>query len=103
MKDRVGLDRMNITVDVNVGEGVYVLSGVGVGVSVNVDVGSTAAVCEAAAFAVCAMNRLMTFGSAVGNGVATAGTHAMTSTTATNPIKIFLIRFDIFPLPHPNR
>ena len=103
MTSLVGLESRKITVDVGVGEAVCVFSGVGVGVSVNVLVGNAAAVLEAATFAVCAMKVLIKFGSAVGSGAASEGTHAITNTSTVNQIRNFVLRVDIFPLPHPKR
>jgi hypothetical protein len=97
----VGEERIKITVDVNVGDGVSVFRGVGVRVAVSVDVGSTAAVWDAAAFAVCTINVLTAFGSAVGKGVASDGAHATTSATIMNQNRNFTVRLDIFALPHP--
>jgi hypothetical protein len=54
----VGVERMKMTVDVYVGDGVLVFAGVPVGVAVGVDVGSARAVCVDAAFTVCAMKTL---------------------------------------------
>lgn len=78
----VGVERMNMTVDVTVGEGVSV-GRVGVIVGVKVDVGCAAAVCVEAAFAVCAMKMLTAFGSAVGKGAVNVGAQAMTRMIVT--------------------
>ena len=96
----VGEDRMKITVLVNVGDGVSVLRGVGVIVAVNVDVGWAAAVREEAALAVCAINVFTWFGSAVGNGAPNDGAHAMITARIANQNRNFLLRINIFPLPH---
>jgi hypothetical protein len=83
----VGLARMKITVDVNVGDGVNVFAGVWVGNCVAVDVGMAAAVWVRAAFAVCAMNTLIWLGSTVATGAPTEGTHAATIASAENQNK----------------
>ena len=102
MTSGVGEERIKITVEVNVGDGVSVLR-VGVMVTVGVDVGIAAAVRVPAAFAVWAINVLTALGSAVGKGAANDGTHAITSATAVNQNRNFTVRVDIFPLPHPKR
>ena len=90
----VGVERMKITVDVAVGEGVSV-GRVGVTEGVKVAVGCAAAVCVEAALAVEAMMVLMSFASAVGNGVEMAGPHAMTNTIVMSRYRSFALRVDI--------
>lgn len=98
----VGDDRIKITVEVAVGEGVSV-SRVGVKVMVGVEDGIAAAVFVAAAFAVWAIKLFTCCGFAVGNGAATEGiTHAVTSATVVSQNKNLMVRVDMFPLPHPN-
>jgi hypothetical protein len=83
-----------------VGVTVSVFRGVGVVVAVGVDEGKTAAVREAAAFAVWAINVLTSFGFAVGRGAARDGTQAMTSAMMASQNTNFRVRVDMFPLPH---
>ena len=98
MTNGVGVDRMKITVEVNVGEGVSVLRGVGVKVGVCVEVGIAAAVCVEAALTVCAMKVLIAPGSGGGTGVASEGVHAnITPTTINHRISLALY-VNIFPL-----
>ena len=99
MTSGVGVERINITVDVKVGVGVSVLGGVGVFVVVCVEVGSTADVCVDAALTVCAMNVLTTLGSTGGNGVvASDGTQAKTIPTTINHTISLALYVNIFPL-----
>ena len=84
-----------------VGEGVSVAR-VGVMVTVGVEDGIALAVCVDAAFAVCAIMSPTCCGFAVGKGAATEGnTHAVTSATIATQNRNFMVRVDIFPLPHP--
>jgi len=88
---------------VAVGSGVSILRGVGVKVAVGVEVGMASAVRVDAALAVCTINVPIVFGSVVGTaGAATAGTHAMTSTSAMNHIRYFVLGVAIIPLAFPN-
>jgi hypothetical protein len=88
----VGEERIKMTVEVNVGEGVSV-GRVGVTEGVSVTEGSTAAVCVEAALTVCAMNVPMTAGSTVGTDgvpIPKAGTHARISASAAIQIPNFV-------------
>jgi hypothetical protein len=99
----VGVERMKMTVEVAVGEGVKV-GCVGVGEGVNVSVGRAAAVCVNAAFAVDTMMVLISFGSVVGYGViAIAGAQARINAIVVNRYRSFALRVDIWPLSHPKR
>ena len=74
------------------GSGVNVLRGVEVIVAVSVAGGMAAMVCVAAAFAVCAMNWLIEFGSVVarGSGVGRDGAQARISASVMNQRDNFL-------------
>jgi hypothetical protein len=100
----VGEERIKITVDVEVGDGVSVLR-VGVTDGVSVDEGMTAAVWVAAALTVCAIKVPITPGSIVGTtGVPRAGTQAMMITRAVTHINNFLLRvMAMVSLPDPNK
>ena len=69
------------------GSGVKVFLGVDVKVAVG---GMAAIVCVDAALAVCAMNRLIAFGSSVGTGVTMTGAHAIINIRVISQINIFL-------------
>ena len=85
---------MNVWKGVTLGSGVNVFRGVKVNVAVNVDGGIAATVCVAAASAVCAIKRLMEFGSVVGRetGVGRAGAQARINIRVMNQKKNFLRR-----------
>jgi len=87
----VGVERIKITVDVAVGEGVSVFR-IGVLVAVGVEEGIAAAVWVAAALAVIAMKVLTAFASTVGiKGVAKVGTQAIASARAITQINNFVL------------
>jgi hypothetical protein len=90
----VGEERIKITVDVNVGEGVSV-GRVGVTDGVSVAEGMTAAVWVDAALTVCAMKVPIMFGSIVGAAgvpIPNAGTHARISARDEIQITNFVLR-----------
>src|SRR5215510_9363530 len=82
----VGVGRINVWKGVTLGSGVNVFRGVEVNVAVKVDGGIAATVCVEAASAVCAIKRLMEFGSVVGGetGVGRAGAQARISVRVMN-------------------
>jgi hypothetical protein len=91
----VGEERIKMTVEVNVGEGVSV-GRVGVTEGVSVEEGTRAAVCVEAALTVCAMNVPMASGSSVGTAgdpIPNAGTHARISASVDNQITNFVFCF----------
>lgn len=98
MTNGVGVERMKITVEVNVGLGVSVLRGVGVSVGVCVEVGIAAAVCVDAAATVCAMKVLIAPGSGGGTGVASEGVHAKITPMTINHKSSLALYVNIFPL-----
>ena len=97
----VGVERTNITVDVNDGVGVSVLRGVGLNVAVYVELGIAATVCVDAALTVCAIKVLIAPASTGGSGVASEGTHAITIPTTINHKISLALYVNIFPLAHP--